>query len=85
MCMPVFPIFCCFTGASLHEKASVHLASGVPVTLIPFQSLLSVAVDLLLLLRSQLYLWGSPFWVRFLCMGPCFNPTIEVVTFRVRG
>ena len=25
-------------------------------------------VILLLLLRSQLYLWGSPFWVRFLRM-----------------
>ena len=33
----------------------------------------------------QLYLWGSPFWVRFLRMWPSFNPTIEVVTFRLRG
>ena len=43
----------------------------------------------LLLLRSKLYLWGSPFWVRFLLMWLCvvvvFNPTIEVVTFRLRG
>ena len=29
----------------------------------------------------QLYLWGSPFWVRYLNMWPFFNPTIEVVTF----
>ena len=36
-------------------------------------------------LRSQLYLWGSPFWVRFLHMWPVFNPTIEVVTFHLRG
>ena len=34
----------------------------------------------------QLYLWGSPFWVRFLRMWPFFfNPTIEVVTFCLRG
>ena len=30
-----------------------------------------------------LYLWGSPFWVRFLPMF--FNRTIEVVTFCLRG
>ena len=42
-------------------------------------------VLLLLLLCSQLYLWGSPFWVRFLCMWPFFNPTIEVVTFHLCG
>ena len=40
---------------------------------------------LLLLLRSQLDLWGSPFLVRLLRMWPCFNPTIEVATFRHRG
>ena len=35
-----------------------------------------------LLLRSQLYLYGSPFLVIFLYMWPIFfNPTIEVVTF----
>ena len=33
-----------------------------------------------LLLRSQLFLWVSPFLVRFLCMWPFLNPTIEVVT-----
>ena len=38
-----------------------------------------------LLLHSQLYLWGSPFWMRFLCVWPFSNPTIEVVTFRLRG
>ena len=36
-------------------------------------------------LRSQLYLWGSPFWVRFLRVWPFLNPAIEVVTFRLRG
>ena len=40
---------------------------------------------LLLLLHSQLYLWGSPFSMRFLRMWPFFNPTIQVVTFRLRG
>ena len=33
----------------------------------------------------QLYLWGSPLWVRFLRMWLFFNPTIKVVTFRLRG
>ena len=33
----------------------------------------------------QLYLWGSPLWVRFLRMWPFSNPTIKVVTFRLRG
>ena len=40
---------------------------------------------LLLLLHSQLYLWGSPVLVRFLPMWPFSNPTIEVVTFRLHG
>ena len=30
------------------------------------------------------FLWGSPLWVRFLRMWPFFNPTIKVVTFRLR-
>ena len=40
---------------------------------------------LLLFLRSQLYLWGSPFLVSFLCIWPFFffNPTIKVVAFRL--
>ena len=29
----------------------------------------------------QLYLWGSPYWVRFLHTWPFFHPTIEVITF----
>ena len=33
----------------------------------------------------QIYLWGSPFLVRFLLMWPFFNPSIEVVTCRLRG
>ena len=33
----------------------------------------------------QLYLFGSLFWVILLRMWPFFNPTIEVVTFRLRG
>ena len=39
----------------------------------------------LFLLRSQLYLWGSPFWVRFLCIWPFFNPTTEVITVCLYG
>ena len=41
--------------------------------------------QLVLLLCSQLYLWGSPFGVRFLHMWLFFNPTTEVVTFRLLG
>ena len=41
--------------------------------------------SLLRLLHSQLYLWGSSFWVRFLTISLFFNPTIEVVTFCLRG
>ena len=33
----------------------------------------------------QLHLWGLPFWVRFLHMWPLFNPTTEVVIFRLHG
>ena len=33
----------------------------------------------------QLYLWGSPFLVRFWRMWPFLNPTIEVVTFCLHG
>ena len=40
---------------------------------------------IILLLPSQLYLWGSPFWVRFFRTWPFLNPTIEVVTFCLRG
>ena len=43
----------------------------------------------LLLLRSWLYLWGSPFWVIFLRMTlfkkKKKNPTMEVVRFRLRN
>ena len=31
----------------------------------------------------RLYLWGSPFWVKFL--RDFFHPTIEVVTFHLHG
>ena len=33
----------------------------------------------------QLYLWGSPLWVRFLGMWPFSNLTIEVVMFHLHG
>ena len=47
---------------------------------------IKICVYLILrLLRYQLNLLNSPFWVRFLRMWPFFNPTIEVVTFRLRG
>ena len=48
-------------------------------------SAISLGFTILLLLHSQLYLWGLPFWVRFLHMWPFFNPTIEVVTFCLHG
>ena len=33
----------------------------------------------------HIYLWGSPFWVRFFAYITVFNPNIEVVTFRLRA
>ena len=45
----------------------------------------TIEVTDLLLLCSQLYLWGSPFWVRFLHVWPFFHPTIEVVKFHLHG
>ena len=38
----------------------------------------------ILLLRPQLYLWGSPFLVRFLRVRLFVDPTVEVVAFRLR-
>ena len=38
-----------------------------------------------LFLSSQLYLWRSTFWVRFLCMWPFSIPTIKVLTFHLCG
>ena len=55
----------------------------LPVYIVCF--LLFLLLLFTLLLHSQLYLWGSPFWLRFLHMWPFFNPTIEVVTFRLCG
>ena len=60
------------TRADLHwtaDKSRLTLnnrAAVVPVT----RSVLHFNHFLLLLLRSQLYLWGSPSWVRLLCMWP---------------
>ena len=39
----------------------------------------------LLLLHSQLYVWGSPSWERFLHMWVFLNPATEVVTFCLHG
>ena len=38
-----------------------------------------------LLLRSQIYLWGSLFLLRCLRMLLFFHPTIEVITFSLCG
>ena len=40
---------------------------------------------LLLFLCSQLYLWGSPYFVRFFAYVIVSNPTTEVVIFHLRG
>ena len=42
-------------------------------------------IKLFLLLCSQLDLWGSPVFVRFLRICLFLNPTIEVVTFFLHG
>ena len=43
------------------------------------------STGLLLLLRSQLDLWGSPFLVKFLHTWPFYNPTRGAVTFCLCG
>ena len=49
--------------------AAVKASPSVRYTLHEVLTLQEIpAMLLLLLLGSQLYLWGSPFWVRFLCM-----------------
>ena len=66
-------------------KKTKLIRSYLPLTLWPYPRSKPSNIALLpflLLLVPQLYLWGSPFWVRFLCMWSFFNPTIEVVTFR---
>ena len=52
-CSSVFPSYI----SGVHHSSS----SAFPAISLGF-------IILLLLLRSQLYLWGSPCWVRFLCM-----------------
>ena len=39
---------------------------------VPMWTQMAIICSLLLLLRSQLYLWGSPFWAQFLRMWPFF-------------
>ena len=52
----------------------------------PFSFSLPLPLPLfLLLLHSQLSLSSSTLWVRFLCVWPVFNPTVEVVTFHICG
>ena len=75
-------------GKNLRRSPTVNRKRVVCFSILPvmltiitcFGSLL-----LFLLLRSQPYLWGSPFLVRFLCMWPVFNPSIEVATFCLHG
>ena len=52
--------------------------------LVTVESLLS-DVALLLLVRSQLYHWGPPILGEIFAHVTFFDPTIEVVTFRLRG
>ena len=72
-------------------KATVHKIwlNRYVLSLWPFcrqhKSLQTTAYKIFFFCIPKLYLWGSPFWVRFLCMWPLFNPTIKVVTFRLRG
>ena len=54
-----------------------HSSSAFPTS--------SLGFTILLLLHSQLYLWGSLFWVRFFAYVTIFNSTIMVVTFCLCG
>ena len=46
---------------------------------------LDLLQTLLLLLLSQLYLWGSPFLGEIFAYVTCFNPTIESIIFCLHG
>ena len=62
----------------LYNQTAQHLTFLEVVVVVVF-------VVVVLFLHSQLYLWVSPFWVRFWGMWLFFNPTIKVVKFRLRG
>ena len=79
--------------APCHDSMSILLAQVTSAESSTFIGwLLNVPetgkVDLPLLLRSQLFLWGSPFWCEIFAYVTVFffsNPTIEVVTLRLLG
>ena len=79
--------FCCIL---LYIYASViflgkqlNKACGRIVTLLVFWK--QMARFFFCFCVPQLYVWVSPFWVRFLHTWLFFHPTIEVVTFHLRG
>ena len=58
----IFFFFCVPSYVSgVHHSSSSSSSSA-------FQAISLVFTILLLILHSKLYLWDSPFWVRFLCM-----------------
>ena len=72
-----FLFFCvpsCISGVH-HSSSSVFPAISLGFAFFFFFSLCV----------PQLDLWDSPFWENSLRMSPFSNPTIEVVTFRLRG
>ena len=75
-----FELVCFWDAVSRRDEEAFIVLTGQLITWIQAR-----IQSLLFLLCYQLYLWVSPFMVRFLCMWPCFNPTIEVVTFHLHG
>ena len=63
---------------------NIKCLAGQPLNCQFFSNWCDSTEILLLLLCSQLYLWDSPFSVRFLRMWPFLNPTIELNTFSLR-
>ena len=74
----------CYYNIMMIIMANFYVIFIFIITCIPVNVVIIIIISIstvlfLLLLCSQVYLWGSLFWVRF------FNPTIEVVTFHLHG
>ena len=60
----------CLQSVYLSNLHTILFTNNLSTYPIYTQSCLQTFCERSLLLRPQLYLWGSPFWVRFLCMWP---------------
>ena len=75
----LFVLLLSLTSSS--SSSSVVVVAAVIVIVVAVEAQRFLLLHLLL----QQYLWGAPFWVRYLRMSLIFNLTIEVITFRLCG